>query len=158
VLNLASTPRVDFFVKTAYNAGVINKTRFCNGSYREEITVKEADREATGLTFGKVIRQSRKDKGFSQRELAHRIDVDFTYLSKLENDRSEYAPKEEVIRSLAAHLDLDEEELIVLAGRMPQAYEEFLKQNYKTMPALLRRMRENPEFAQKVFEAASQGE
>lgn len=120
--------------------------------------MKEADREATGLTFGKVIRQSRKDKGFSQRELAHRIDVDFTYLSKLENDRSEYAPKEEVIRSLAAHLDLDEEELIVLAGRMPQAYEEFLKQNYKTMPALLRRMRENPEFAQKVFEAASQGE
>lgn len=109
-------------------------------------------------SFGKLIRQARKDKGYSQRELAKLLDVDFTYLSKLENDRADYAPKEDVIRSLARNLDLDEEQLIVLAGRLPQHYEDFLKQNYKLMPALLRRMRENPDFAQKVFQAASEGE
>lgn len=105
--------------------------------------------------FGQLIRQARKDKGYSQRELAKLLQIDFTYLSKLENNRADYAPKEEVIRGLARHLDLDEEELIFLAGRIPQREEDLLKQHYKEMPALFRRMRENPEFAQKVLHEAS---
>lgn len=107
-------------------------------------------------SFGKLIRGARKDKGYSQRELAKLVDLDFTYLSKLENDRADYSPKEDVIRLLARNLDLDEEELIFLAGRIPERDEDFLKQNYKAMPALFRRMRENPDFAQKVFRAATQ--
>ncbi len=97
-------------------------------------------------TFGRLIRQARKDKGFSQRELAGMLSVDFTYLSKLENDRADYAPKEEVIRSLARNLDINEEELIFLAGRLPQQYEALLKQNPKEMQALFRRMQENPDW------------
>lgn len=104
--------------------------------------------------FGKLIRQARKDKGLSQRELAEKLGLDFTYLSKLENNRADYPPKEEVIRTLAAHLELDAEELIFLAGRIPQDDEDLLKQHYKNMPTLFRRMRENPEFAQKVFQEA----
>jgi len=107
-------------------------------------------------SFGKLLLKARKDKGYSQRELATLLKLDFTYLSKLENDRAEYAPKEEVIRSLAHHLDLDAEELIFLAGRFPQQDEDFLKQNYKNMPVLFRRMRENPDFAEKIFQAATQ--
>ncbi|NES81434.1 MAG: helix-turn-helix transcriptional regulator [Moorea sp. SIO2B7] len=109
-------------------------------------------------TFGKLIRQARKDKGYSQRELAKLIGQDFTYLSKLENHRVDYAPKEDVIRSLARHLDLDQEELIFLSGRIPQNDEDLLKENYKNMPTLFRRMRENPEFAQRVFQEAIQAE
>lgn len=105
--------------------------------------------------FGKLIRQARKDKGYSQRELAKLLKLDFTYLSKLENNRADYAPKEEVIRGLACHLDLDQEQLIFLAGRIPHQEEDLLKQHYKDMPALFRRMRENPEFAQKVFREAA---
>jgi transcriptional regulator with XRE-family HTH domain len=105
-------------------------------------------------TFGKLIRHARKDKGYSQRQLAKLLGLDFTYLSKLENNRADYAPKEEVIRSLARHLDLDEEELIYSAGRVPQTEEELLKQHYKDMPTLFRRMRENPEFAQRIFQEA----
>lgn len=108
--------------------------------------------------FGEIIRQARKDKGYSQRKLAEMLSVDFTYLSKLENNRADYAPKEDVIRALARHLSLDEEELIYLAGRIPQQEEEFLRENYKSMPSLFRRMRENPEFAQKIFQAATQAE
>ena len=104
--------------------------------------------------FGKIIRQARKDRGLSQRELANRLGLDFTYLSKLENNRADYAPKEEVIRVLARELQLNEEELIFLAGRIPQQNEDFLKQNYKEMPTLFRRMQENPDFARKVFESA----
>lgn len=118
-------------------------------------TIFESNRKNdVSQTFGQLIRQARKDKGYSQRELAKLVELDFTYLSKLENDRADYAPKEDVIRSLARELDLNAEELIFLAGRIPQHDEDFLKQNYQAMPALFRRMRENPDFAQKVFRAA----
>lgn len=105
-------------------------------------------------SFGQLIRQARKDRGYSQRDLAKLVDLDFTYLSKLENGRADYPPKENVIRLLAQRLELNAEELIFLAGRIPQGDENFLKQNYKAMPALFRRMRENPDFAQQVFQEA----
>lgn len=105
--------------------------------------------------FGQLIRQARKKLKFSQRELAKLLKIDFTYLSKLENNRADYPPKEGVIRGLAQHLELDEEELIFLAGRIPQREEDLLKEHYKDMPALFRRMRENPDFAQKVFREAA---
>ena len=107
-------------------------------------------------SFGQLVRQARKDKGYSQRELAKLVELDFTYLSKLENDRADYPPKEYVIQSLAHYLDLNQEELIFLAGRIPERDEDFIKQNYKTMPALFRRMQEDPEFAQKIFREATQ--
>lgn len=105
--------------------------------------------------FGQIIRQARKDKGYSQRELAKLVQLDFTYLSKLENNRADYPPKEDVIRSIATQLDLNAEELIYLAGRVPQGEEDFLKKNYKAMPSLFRRMRENPDFAKKIFKEAT---
>ncbi|MGL4617839.1 helix-turn-helix domain-containing protein [Chroococcidiopsis sp.] len=105
-------------------------------------------------TFGKVIRQSRKVKEFSQRELAKLIGVDYTYLSKLENDHAGYPPSEDVIRKLSLHLDLQEEELRHLAGRITpddtKVFEELVRK-YKQMPVLLRRMRDEPEFAQKLL-------
>lgn len=115
-------------------------------------------------TFGRVIRQARKDKGYSQRELAKLIGVDYTYLSKLENDHAGYPPKAEVIRLLALHLDLTEreEELRYLAGRITEddakVFEEFVKSNSKVMPALFRKMRDNPDFAQKFIREATQPE
>ncbi len=108
--------------------------------------------------FGKLIHQARKNKRLSQRELAKILALDFTYLSKLENNRADYAPKEEVIRKLAHHLEIDQEELIYLAGRIPHQEEELLKKHYKSMPALFRRMRENPEFAEKVLQQATSSE
>jgi len=48
-------------------------------------------------TFGQRLRELRKEARISQRELAERVEVDFTYLSKIENDRVE-PPSEAVIR------------------------------------------------------------
>ena len=97
-------------------------------------------------TFGQVIRTARTSMGYSQRELAALVEVDFTYLSKLESDCSNYPPKEYVIQQLAHYLSLNHEELMCLTGRLPERYQEFLKQNYKAMPALLRWMRQKPDF------------
>jgi transcriptional regulator with XRE-family HTH domain len=82
------------------------------------------------------------------------VDLNFTYLSKLENDKADYPPKEEVIRVIARILSIDEEELIYLAGRLPESEEQFLKQNYDKMPALFKRMQEDPKFAKRIFEEA----
>lgn len=112
-------------------------------------------------TFGKVIRQARKDKEYSQRELAKLIGVDYTYLSKLENDHAGYPPSEDVIHKLAFRLNLNEEELRHLAGRITpddaKVFEELVKK-YKQMPALLRRMRDEPDFAQKLLRETTQSE
>jgi len=107
-------------------------------------------------TFGSIIRRSRKQKEYSQRELAKLVGVNYTYLSKLENDHAGYPPSEDVIDLLAHHLDLDEKknELRRLAGRITQdetkIFEELVAK-YKQMPALLRRMRDEPEFAKKML-------
>lgn len=113
-------------------------------------------------TFGKLIRKARKEKGLSQRELAKLVGVNYTYLSKLENDHAGTPPSEEVIEKLANHLELDAEELQYLAGRITEddakAFEEFVKQNYKQMPILFRKLRENPDFAQDFLREATQQE
>ncbi|MBD1842455.1 helix-turn-helix transcriptional regulator [Cyanobacteria bacterium FACHB-63] len=101
-------------------------------------------------SFGRLIRDARKEKGYSQRDLAKRVGLDFTYLSKLENDRAEYPPKEEAIRQIAIQLDLDAEELIFLAGRFPERDEEVVRQNYRMLPVLFRRLKTDPDFAQEV--------
>jgi HTH-type transcriptional regulator, competence development regulator len=111
-------------------------------------------------TFGKIIRRSRKQKEYSQRELAKLVGVNYTYLSKLENDHAGYPPSEDVIDLLAHHLDLDDrkDELRRLAGRITQddtKIFEDLVTKYKQMPALLRRMRDEPEFAHKMLQQTS---
>lgn len=112
-------------------------------------------------TFGKLIRKARRDKEYSQRELAKLIGVNFTYLSKLENDHADYPPSKEVIQSLAKHLNLDEQELTQLAGRIDpediEIHRELIKQ-YQEMPVFLRRMRDNPKFAKKVLKEITEEE
>jgi HTH-type transcriptional regulator, competence development regulator len=107
-------------------------------------------------TFGTIIKLARQEKKLTQRQLAKLLQLDFTYLSKLENDRADYAAKEDVIRSIAQKLDLDEEEMIFLAGRTPTQYEDFLKQHYRQLPLLFRQMLLDPTFAERVFRAAQE--
>lgn len=115
-------------------------------------------------TFGKVIRQARRDKGYSQRDLAKLVNVDYTYLSKLENDHAAYPPSKEVIQLLVLNLDLTEreEELIYLAGRIStddeKVFQELVKQNYKQMPALFRMWRDNPHSVQKLLQEPIQAD
>lgn len=115
---------------------------------------------AVDQTFGKRLREARRDKGYSQRELASLVDVDYTYLSKLENNRADYPPKEDVIRALAHHLELDAEELSYLAGRITaedaKVVQELAKTHQKQMPVLLRTIRDNPGLAQRILKEAQQ--
>jgi transcriptional regulator with XRE-family HTH domain len=69
-------------------------------------------------TFGQRIRLLRRERGLTQRQLAAAVGLDFTYLSKVENDRGE-PPGEETVRKLADVLAVDVEDLLALAGKVP---------------------------------------
>jgi transcriptional regulator with XRE-family HTH domain len=70
-------------------------------------------------TFGERIRRRRREDKLSQRQLASLVGVDFTYLSKLENDQQGQSPGEELVMKLAEQLRDDSEELLALAGKVP---------------------------------------
>jgi len=55
----------------------------------------------------------------SQRALAEKVGIDFTYLSKVENSKVA-PPSDEVIRKLARELGVDVEELLALAAKVSQ--------------------------------------
>jgi transcriptional regulator with XRE-family HTH domain len=70
------------------------------------------------MTFGERLRELRKAKGLNQKQLADKVGIDFTYLSKLENDRRS-PPREKTILALAKVLEADSDELLTLARRIP---------------------------------------
>lgn len=75
------------------------------------------------MNFGERVRELRKERGLSQRELAAQSGIDFTYLSKIENARME-PPSEKVILNMAEALDTDPDELTLLAGKIPSDVKE----------------------------------
>jgi transcriptional regulator with XRE-family HTH domain len=78
----------------------------------------------TVTTIGQRIREIRKSRNLTQRELADRVGINFTYLSRVENDRldDEQTPREETLQRIARALDADPDELLLLARRIPDAY------------------------------------
>ena len=76
------------------------------------------------MTFGEAITQARKEKRLSQKEVAastRKEDggaISAQYLNDIEHDRRN-PPSEHIIRQLAVTLDLEEDYLFFLAGRLP---------------------------------------
>jgi transcriptional regulator with XRE-family HTH domain len=74
------------------------------------------------MTFGEKVRELRQAKQLTLRELAAKVGVGFTYISKIENHKLEegHAPSERLIHKLAAELNGSEEELLLLADKVPE--------------------------------------
>ena len=66
-------------------------------------------------TFAANLRHRRQEVGLSQEELAHRAQIDRTYVSSLE--RCQYAATLDVIEKLAVELDVDPAELLMSPSR-----------------------------------------
>jgi transcriptional regulator with XRE-family HTH domain len=86
-----------------------------------EVTVMTSE-ETSPLDFGGKVKQARIAGGYTGQQLAEKVGIDKTYLSKIENNKLEYPPREEVIRVLAFVLDLEPEALMFLAGKIPSQY------------------------------------
>ena len=76
--------------------------------------------------FRARLRELRKQAGLSQRELADKLGINFTYLSKIESGVMP-PPSEKVILRLAEVLNADKDELMTLAGKIPSDIAQILK-------------------------------
>ncbi|CAB4164954.1 HipB Predicted transcriptional regulators [uncultured Caudovirales phage] len=77
--------------------------------------------------FGAFVRREREAKGMSLREMAKRIRVSPTFLSKVETE--DWKPGEEKVRKIAEVIGCDAEELMALAGRVPSELSDIIKQH-----------------------------
>ena len=69
--------------------------------------------------FGSRLRELRRERGMTLRGLADAAELDFTYLSKIENGRAGYFPGADTIRQLAQILGVDALDLLHLAKKVP---------------------------------------
>jgi transcriptional regulator with XRE-family HTH domain len=76
--------------------------------------------------FGLRLRELRKQTGMSQREVADKVGINFTYLSKIESGVL-LPPREDKIIRLAKVLNADKDELITLAGKVPSDLAQILQ-------------------------------
>lgn len=76
-------------------------------------------------TFGQILKEIRRSKSISQRELATKTGVDFTYISKLENDRLP-PPSAETVIKLAEILEIPQELFLANSGRLDNELKEII--------------------------------
>jgi transcriptional regulator with XRE-family HTH domain len=87
--------------------------------------------------FGAFIRRKREERELGLREMAKRVGISPTYLSKCERDEF-VPPTEERVRRIAEILECDAEELLARAGRVPADLSNIIKRHPLEMAALLR--------------------
>ncbi len=91
-------------------------------------------------SFGTTLREYRRAVGISQRELAERTGLDFSYISKIENGRVP-PPAADTIVLIAKVLGIPAEELLALTGKIPSAVQQTISTN-STAQAFLREAQE----------------
>jgi transcriptional regulator with XRE-family HTH domain len=79
------------------------------------------------MEIGHRIRELRKQKHLTLRQLAEMVEINYTYLSKIENGRLSHTPSVRTLRELAHALDADELELLQLANKLPSGLGRILR-------------------------------
>ena len=69
-------------------------------------------------SFGQYIRDARKHQNLTQRELADKLGIHFTYISKIENDKCEVLPSDELLMELGFYLDIQPAYIFEHAGKL----------------------------------------
>jgi HTH-type transcriptional regulator, competence development regulator len=88
-------------------------------------------------TFGQLLRDLRRIKGVNQRDLASKVGVDFSYISKLENDRLP-PPAADTVVKICEVLGVEPDNLLSVSGKVPSDVTEMLSGN----PSALQFVRE----------------
>jgi transcriptional regulator with XRE-family HTH domain len=101
--------------------------------------------------FGEFVRKRReelkeKDKKFSLRQVASRIGVQPSFLSKIERG-DEVAVSEEKIQALASELDIEPDVLLALNGKVSKDIQEIIMKRPQLFAKLLREMKGLPDHA-----------
>jgi HTH-type transcriptional regulator, competence development regulator len=102
-------------------------------------------------SVGAFIRERRErlretDRSFSVRQVAGRVGVEPSYLSKVE--RGEVPPpSEETLLRLASDLDLEPDLLLAMAGKVSSDLLEVIRRRPLLFAALIRELKDTPDHA-----------
>lgn len=75
--------------------------------------------------FGQALRELRRSKSVTQRDLAARVGVDFSYISKLENNRLP-PPSADTVVKICEALASPSDYLLSMTGKMPTPVREMV--------------------------------
>jgi transcriptional regulator with XRE-family HTH domain len=92
---------------------------------------------ARRASFGALVRREREAKEIGLREMARKIGVSPTYLSKLERDEFP-PPAEDKVRKIAAIIEHDPDVLLALAGRVSSDLTDIIRERPREMADFLR--------------------
>ena len=103
------------------------------------------------MTFGKYIKSSREalsqySKGYSVRKVAAAIDVQPSYLSKVERDLVA-PPSETKIIALANELEEDPDMLLAMAGKVSSELQEIIMKRPQLFASVIRELKTQPDHA-----------
>ncbi|MBV6717223.1 helix-turn-helix transcriptional regulator [Paenibacillus chitinolyticus] len=90
--------------------------------------------------FGECLKESRKKTGMKQSELAEKVGVSFTYISKLERGKED-PPSEEICIRLAKALGEDPFLITVRAGRVPTEFQQILMNDKAAFNYLIQKVK-----------------
>ena len=101
--------------------------------------------------FGKYIRDKREkllkeDKKFSLRQVAQRIGIEPSYLSKIERGQEVTLSEEKTI-SLATELNEDRDVLLALSGKVSSDIQEIIRKRPQLFTQLIRELKGLPDQA-----------
>ena len=98
-----------------------------------------------GDSFGEFLRRLRKQKKKTQRVLAREVGVDYTYLSKVENDQPGFSTLSEgTLARLAEALGTDPDEMITRAGKVPSDVKRMLVDDFSLIKEIRARKAGDP--------------
>ena len=89
------------------------------------------------IKFGAYVRREREDREIGLREMAKKIGISPTYLSKVERDEFS-PPAEDKVRKIAEIFGTDVDELLALAGRVSSDLSDIIRERPRELAALLR--------------------
>lgn len=79
--------------------------------------------------FGQYLRKLRKAKGLRLRDLAIQTGIHFTYINNMESGNPRFLPSESVIMQIAQCLEVDGNEVVCMAGRIPAGFTAMMQGN-----------------------------
>jgi transcriptional regulator with XRE-family HTH domain len=102
--------------------------------------------------FGQYIRDRRerlkaKDRSYSVRQVARRMGVEPSYLSKIERGDLKAYLTEDKIRALAKDLGEDPDVLLALSGKISQDVQEIIRRRPLLFAELVRELKDMPDHA-----------
>ena len=86
--------------------------------------------------LGSLVREIRLNAGESIKAAAPRLEVDYTYLSKIENGLVN--PSSDLLSRIAEHYGVQRDALYLAAGRLPPDIERIIQQHPQEVMVLLR--------------------